>query len=180
MYFAPVIEDRTKGKTEQKVTEQKVKSPREKAFEITDYESVFNLQTVGPYGAMTKIKPGATLLFLSGLCSRDNSTGEIVGGSGESGEGDFKTQTVNIMERIKTALASTGATMEDIYYLHVWLDENVSLEDKKNIVDPAFGQYFKGRVPPCNVVMGIKRMYMHKSGANIEIEAWAAVMEEPS
>ena len=82
------------------------------------------------------------------------------------------------MERIKTALASENATMDDIFYLSIWLDEYVSLDDKQKIVDPAFGQYFKDWVPPCNVVIGIKRLFMPRDDVNIEIEAWAAVSED--
>jgi len=142
---------------------------KEKAFETEDYRKVFNLDTLGPYSAMVKIKPGSTLLFLSGLVARDEKNGKIVG------RGDLIAQTTNIMERIKAALSSTGASVEDIFYLHIWLDESVSIEDKEKLVDPAFGAYFKGRLPPCNVVMGIKRCYME--GALLEIEAWAAVRE---
>lgn len=145
---------------------------REKAFEILDYEQVFHFKTVGPYGAAVKIKPGAQLIFMSGLVSRDPKTGEV------AGRGDLRAQTINTMERIKYGLSAAGATMDDIYYLHLWLDENITPEDKEKIVDPAFGQYFQGRVPPCNVVMGIKRCFMPKGGANLEIEAWAAVMPD--
>lgn len=142
---------------------------KEKAFEIEDYGRVFSLNTLGPYSAAVKIKPGSSLIFLSGLVARDPKTGKMVG------RGDVAAQTTNIMERIKAALSSMGASVEDIFYLHIWLDESVSIEDKERLVDPAFGIYFKGRLPPCNVVMGIKKCYME--GALLEIEAWAAVRE---
>lgn len=143
----------------------------ERAFETLDYKDVFKLKAVGPYGAVTKIKPGATLLFFSGLVSRDPETGEVLG------EGDVAAQTVHVMERIKKALAGVGATFADVYYLHIYLAESVTPADKDKLVDPAFGQYFEGRVPPCNVVAGIKRLFLPKGEPLIEIEAWAAVQE---
>jgi len=142
-----------------------------KAFELVGYKEAFNLETVGPYSAMAKIKPGATLLFLSGLCARDTMTGKV------PHIGDVGAQTTNIMERIKTALEQTGASMKDIFYLHVYLAEEVDQAQKQEFVDPAFGKFFEGHLPPCNVVMGIKKCYMPRGDSLIEIEAWAAVNE---
>jgi len=144
---------------------------KEKAFELKSYKEAFNLDTVGPYSAMAKIKPGATLVFLSGLCARDPETGKV------PHLGDVRGQTVNIMERIKAALEQAGASMADIFYLHVYLAEEVDQAQKQDYVDPAFGQYFEGGMPPCNVVMGVKKCYMPRGDALLEIEAWAAVNE---
>ena len=144
---------------------------REKAFELTSYQEAFNLETVGPYSALARIKPGSTLLFLSGLCARDTKTGKV------PHIGDVAGQTINIMERIKKTLTSAGASIGDIFYLHVYLTEEIDQAQKRELVDPAFGKYFEGQLPPCNVVIAVKRCYMPRGDALIEIEAWAAVAE---
>lgn len=145
---------------------------RQKAFTLTNYGEAFNLDTVGPYSAMARIKPGSTFLFLSGLCARDAKTGKV------PHIGDVAAQTTNIMERIKTALTNAGASLDDIFYLHIYLAEEIDQAQKQEFVDPAFGKYFDGKLPPCNVVMGVKKCYMPRGDALLEIEAWAAVIED--
>ena len=142
----------------------------EQAFEIIDYKKVFNLDAFSGYSAMAKIKPGSTLLFLSGLRSRDPKTGKLV-------EADLETQTKMIMERIKIALSSEGARMDDIFYLHVYLDASITSEDLQKYINPTMAKYFEGRLPPCNVVINIAHCVFHPNMPKglLEIEAWAAV-----
>ena len=58
------------------------------------------------YAPVVTVVPGK-LVFLSGILSR-NSKGEIVG------KGDMRAQIKQVFENIRVALASVGASMEDI------------------------------------------------------------------
>jgi enamine deaminase RidA (YjgF/YER057c/UK114 family) len=140
-----------------------------KAFEIRDYKEITKLTPFGAYSAMTVIKPGATLYFLSGLIARDEETGEVVDRT------DLGAQAARIFERIKKVLATEGLSMQDVYYCHYYITDGYSLEDVNKHLTPVVNRYFEGRVPPCDVwckVPGIT-----EEGALLEIEAWAAAVK---
>ncbi len=128
-------------------------------------KTVINPETVAkpikPYYAnAVKVGPG-NLLFISGQVALD-SKGNVVG------KGDIKAQTRQVLENIKTILASVGASMDNIVKVTVFLTDLRNFE----AVAEVRAEYFKNN-PPASTLVGVTALV--SPDFLIEIEAIAMV-----
>ena len=116
-------------------------------------------KAVGPYSQAIK---AGSLLFLSGQIPLDPRTGEIVGD-------EIKLQTKQVLENIKTILASVGATMPEI------VKTTVFLKDMEHFaaMNQVYQEYFKAE-PPARSTVQVARL---PKDVLVEIECIATVRE---
>ena len=120
-----------------------------------------NLST--PAGIMSHgIKaPAGSMVFVSGQVSR-NSRGEIVG------KGDIEAQTRQVLENVKSVLATGGATMDDVVKVTVFVTD----VGDYSAIHKVRGEYFKNDYPASTMVE-VKALV--NPDLMIEIEAIAVV-----
>ena len=128
----------------------------------------------GPYSYAVKVKPGASLVFMSGLASRNPEGTGLIGHEtiwGKSQHHPEPTgsyiQTMRIMERLKGVLESAGATFDDVVSAKIILAD-IRYWDEG--VREAFGKHFKQY--PSVTTAGLKHLGV---GQMVEIELVAAV-----
>ena len=106
--------------------------------------------------------PAGNMVFVSGQVAR-NAQGELVG------KGDIFAQTIQVLENVKSVLATAGATMDDVVKVTVFVTNVVEHYDQ---IHAARGEYFKIDYPAST-------MFEVRSLVNpdmlIEIEAIAVV-----
>jgi len=116
---------------------------------------------VALYSYGVKVKPGASLIFVSGLGPVDDEGKGLVGF-------DIYTQTCRVMDRIKKVLEEAGATMDDIVNMRV---ELADIENWEGCCK-AYSKYFK--TPPAAVLESVSG-FTYGPGQLVEIEVMAAV-----
>jgi enamine deaminase RidA (YjgF/YER057c/UK114 family) len=104
------------------------------------------------------------LVFISGQVARDKQ-GNLVG------KGDLKAQTVQVFENIKAALASAGASFNDVvkinWYIRDYKQENLAaLREVRNL-------YVNKDNPPASTLIGVAALA--QDDYLIEVEAVAAL-----
>lgn len=102
------------------------------------------------------------LVFISGQIGID-AQGKIQEG--------LRAQTIQVFENIKTALASVGATFDDVVKV-TYLIVNFKAEDRV-LVREIRAQYFNADHPPASTLIGVQALALPE--LLIEIEATAAL-----
>ncbi|QIP13128.1 RidA family protein [Spirosoma aureum] len=100
------------------------------------------------------------IAYISGQVSA-NTKGEIVH------KGDFRGQTRQVYENLKTALAAVGATFADIAKITTYVVNTD--EEKIGIVREVRNQFYAGPNPPASTYVGVQGLY--DKDVLIEIEA---------
>jgi len=104
------------------------------------------------------------LVYVSGQVPL-NASGEVVG------RGDLRAQVTQVMENLKTALAASGATMNDVIKANYYV---VNLKPEQvPIIREVRSKYFSAEHPPAGTLVGVTSLV--QEGYMIEIEVEAAV-----
>jgi 2-iminobutanoate/2-iminopropanoate deaminase len=90
-------------------------------------------------------EPGR-LLFISGMTARDG-TGAIVG------EGDYRAQTRQVCENLKTAIEAAGGTLADIAQVNVFVLDI----DQFDAIHAVRREYFPSE-PPASTMVQVQRL----------------------
>ncbi|QMW03584.1 RidA family protein [Spirosoma foliorum] len=110
------------------------------------------------------VAQSSRVAYISGQVSA-NAKGEIVY------KGDFRGQTKQVLENLKIALASIGATFADVIKTTTYV---VNTDPEKiGIVREVRSQYFTGANPPGSTYVGVQGLY--DKDVLIEIEATVAL-----
>lgn len=132
-------------------------------------------ETDGPYSYAIKVKPSASLAFLSGLAPRDKEGKGLIGYRYFYGTSQVSrvptgayTQTMRVMERLQGVLQTVGATFDDVVNAKIWLTD-ISYWERG--VKEAFSKHFNKHYPTISVI-AIKRLGL---GQMVEVEVVAAV-----
>tara|TARA_B100001013_G_scaffold115382_1_gene66390 strand:+ start:417 stop:803 length:387 start_codon:yes stop_codon:yes gene_type:complete len=89
-----------------------------------------------PPAAYTQVVRKGLLVTTSGMVSQDSS-GKVVG------EGDIRTQTRQVLENIKSALESVGASLEDVVKTTIFLSDMIHYQG----MNAVFNEYFEQHRP---------------------------------
>ena len=120
------------------------------------------------YSHVVVTSPGK-LVFISGQVARDKQ-GNLVG------KGDLRAQTVQVFENLKAALASAGATFNDVvkinWYVKDYKQENLG------ILREVRTMYVNKDNPPASTLSGVAALA--QDDYLIEVEAVAAIPNKPA
>jgi len=120
------------------------------------------------YSHVVVTSPGK-LVFISGQVARDKQ-GNLVG------KGDLRAQTVQVFENLKAALASAGATFNDVvkinWYIKDYKQENLS------VLREVRTMYVNKDNPPASTLSGVAALALDEY--LIEVEAVAAIPAKSS
>jgi 2-iminobutanoate/2-iminopropanoate deaminase len=116
---------------------------------------------LGVFSQAIRCEAAGTLLFISGLTSRDPD-GNVIG------EGDIKLQTETILENMQKLLAQAGGSMADIVKVTVFI-RDMELFDQ---IHEVRRRYFKEPYPASSMVE-VSRLVSPEH--LIEVEAIAAI-----
>jgi len=109
------------------------------------------------------------LVFISGQVARDKQ-GNLVG------KGDLRAQTVQVFENLKAALASAGATFNDVvkinWYVKDYKQENLAVLREVRTL------YVNKDNPPASTLAGVAALAL--DDYLIEVEAVAAIPDKPA
>jgi len=109
------------------------------------------------------------LVFISGQVARDKQ-GNLVG------KGDLRAQTVQVFENLKAALASAGATFNDVvkinWYVKDYKQENLA------VLREVRTMYVNKDNPPASTLAGVAALAL--DDYLIEVEAVAAIPDKPA
>jgi len=119
--------------------------------------------TVKPFGIFSSAawQPEGKVLHVSGQVAQD-ATGSVMG------KGDIRAQTRQVLENIRTVLASAGGTMDDVARVTVYVTDMSGLAQ----IHEVRGQYFR-RPYPASTLVEVKRLV--KPEYLIEIDAVAVI-----
>lgn len=115
------------------------------------------------YSHVAEVKGGRTI-YIAGQVSLDKS-GNIVG------QGNFRAQTSQVFENIKTALEAAGASFKDVVKLNYYLTDTSDIIAVREVRD----KYVNTANPPASTLVAIKRLVREEF--LIEAEAIAVVHE---
>jgi reactive intermediate/imine deaminase len=101
------------------------------------------------------------LVFIAGQVAAD-ATGAVVG------KGDFKAQTRQVYENLKTAVEAAGATMADVAKINVYVTDISQIAAMREVRQ----QYFTGNPPASTLVQVVA---LARPEYLIEVEAIVAV-----
>lgn len=128
----------------------------------------------GPISYAVKVKPGAKLIFCSGLAPRDKEGKGLIGYPTYTGlgktlghEAGEYTQAIRVMERLEGVLAGAGATFDDVVSAHIWI---TNIRYWRKVLE-AFSRSFKNHYPAVTVT-AITQLGI---GQLVEIECVAAI-----
>lgn len=120
------------------------------------------------YSHVVVTSPGK-LVFISGQVARDKQ-GNLVG------KGDLRAQTVQVFENLKAALASAGATFNDVvkinWYVKDYKQENLA------VLREVRTMYVNKDNPPASTLAGVAALAL--DDYLIEVEAVAAIPDKPA
>ena len=119
--------------------------------------------TVKPFGIFSSAawQPEGKVLHVSGQVAQD-ATGSVMG------KGDIRAQTRQVLENIRTVLASAGGTMADVARVTVYVTDMSGLAQ----IHEVRAQYFR-RPYPASTLVEVKRLV--KPEYLIEIDAVAVI-----
>ncbi len=128
-----------------------------------------------PYAPLVRVRPGGTLLFLSGATALPLYHQHPHDHDQLDPPDDVRAQTRLVMENLKKVLAASGATFSDI----VRTDVFVTNMDEQDAIGEVMGEYFQGDYPASTLVQVAslvdKRLKLEVSAiAVIELEQEAA------
>jgi 2-iminobutanoate/2-iminopropanoate deaminase len=120
------------------------------------------------YSHVVITSPGK-LIFIAGQIARDRQ-GNLVG------KGDLRAQAVQVFENLKAALASAGATFNDVvkinWYIRDFKPESLgALREVRSM-------YVNKDAPPASTLIGVASLAQDEY--LIEVEAVAAIPDKPS
>jgi enamine deaminase RidA (YjgF/YER057c/UK114 family) len=122
-------------------------------------------EALGPsrgYSYLVDVNRPGRMLYLAGQLGTD-TTGKVV-------SADFRAQATKAYENIKAALASAGATFQDVIKINVYLtDIRAQLPIHREVRD----QYVNKAAPPASTTIEISRL--SREGGLIEVEVVAAL-----
>jgi 2-iminobutanoate/2-iminopropanoate deaminase len=128
-------------------------------------------ERIAPASGYTHVvvtSPGK-LVFISGQVARDKQ-GNLVG------KGDLRAQTVQVFENLKAALASAGATFNDVvkinWYVKDYKQENLAVLREVRTL------YVNKDNPPASTLAGVAALAL--DDYLIEVEAMAAIPDKPA
>jgi enamine deaminase RidA (YjgF/YER057c/UK114 family) len=129
----------------------------------TEFVKPEGLAPANGYTHVVVTQPGK-LIFLAGQVANDRQ-GQLVG------KGDLKAQAVQVFENIKTALASAGATFDDVvkitWYVKGYKPEYLgTLREVRNT-------YVSKSNPPASTLVGVASLF--QDDYLIEVDAVAAI-----
>jgi reactive intermediate/imine deaminase len=104
---------------------------------------------------------GGRTLYVSGQVALDRA-GAVVG------KGDLKAQTRQVFENLKAALAASGATLDDVVKITVYMTDMSQVQTVRDVRD---GYFTKN--PPASTAVEVSRLV--RPELMIEIEAVAVV-----
>jgi enamine deaminase RidA (YjgF/YER057c/UK114 family) len=116
------------------------------------------------YTQVVVVAPGSRMAYISGQVSA-NTKGEIMH------KGNFRAQTTQVYENLKTALAAVGATFADVVKLTTFVVNTDA--DKIGIVREVRSQFYTAPNPPASTYVGVQGLY--DKDVMIEIEAIAVL-----
>ena len=102
---------------------------------------------------------GGRTLYVSGQVALDR-TGAVIG------KGDLKAQTRQVFENLKTALAASGATLDDVVKITIFMTDASQVQTVREVRDTYFT-----RQPPASTAVEVARLV--RPELMIEIEAVA-------
>jgi 2-iminobutanoate/2-iminopropanoate deaminase len=108
-----------------------------------------------------RVDGAESIVFVSGQAAI-SADGELVG------EGDFEAQVHQTFENLRTVLEQSGASLEDVVKITVYLTDMSTLRD--------FGRIKAGYIPgdqPASTAIGVTSLAL--PGMMIEVEAFAAI-----
>jgi enamine deaminase RidA (YjgF/YER057c/UK114 family) len=120
------------------------------------------------YSHVVVTSPGK-LVFISGQVARDKQ-GNLVG------KGDLRAQTVQVFENLKAALASAGATFNDVVKIN-WYVKDFKQENL-GILREVRTMYVNKDNPPASTLSGVAALA--QDDYLIEVEAVAAIPNKPT
>ncbi len=121
------------------------------------------LSNPGTYTHLVTVQ-GGKLIFISGQVALD-AQGQAVPFS------DLKAQTKQVFENLKTALASQGATFDDVIKLNTYV-VNYDPTNRQQIAQVR-AQYLPPNQPPASTLIGV--LSLARPEFRIEVEAIAAL-----
>jgi 2-iminobutanoate/2-iminopropanoate deaminase len=120
------------------------------------------------YSHVVVTSPGK-LVFISGQVARDKQ-GNLVG------KGDLRAQTVQVFENLKAALASAGATFNDVVKIN-WYVKDYNQENLA-VLREVRTMYVNKDNPPASTLAGVAALAL--DDYLIEVEAVAAIPDKPA
>jgi len=119
--------------------------------------------TVKPFGIFSSAawQPEGKVLHVSGQVAQD-ATGSVMG------KGDIRAQTRQVLENIRTVLASAGGTMDDVARVTVYVTDMSGLAQ----IHEVRAQYFR-RPYPASTLVEVRSLV--KPEYLIEIDAVAVI-----
>ena len=110
-----------------------------------------------------KVEGAATLVFVSGQVAM-SADGQVVGAE----PADFEAQARKVLENLKTVLDRSGASLQDIVKITVYLTDMSKLRDWGRIK----AEYIRGE-QPASTAVGVTALAL--PGLMVEVEATAVV-----
>lgn len=117
-------------------------------------------EPVAPYSQAIKIYEFESLIFVSGQAGIDPETGEMV-------KGGIKPQTRQTLENLKTIIEESGATLDDVVKVNVYMTDINDFEK----INEVYGDYF-GESKPARAAVEVSDI---ASDFEVEIEAIVAL-----
>jgi enamine deaminase RidA (YjgF/YER057c/UK114 family) len=115
------------------------------------------------YSHVVVAQPGK-MIFISGQVA-NNPQGQLVG------KGDLKAQAVQVFENLKAALASAGATFDDVVKIN-WYIRNYSPENLAALREVR-NAYVNKANPPASTLVGVQSLF--QEDYLLEVEAVAVM-----
>lgn len=86
---------------------------------------------VGPYSQAMKVSDFDDLIFISGQLPIEPETGELI-------EEDIKKATRQTLENIKSIVEESGASIEDVVKVHIYLQDLDDFEEMNEVYEEYF------------------------------------------
>jgi len=125
------------------------------------------LATPHGYTHVVTAKPGK-MIFIAGQVAMD-AQGKLVG------KDDLRAQTKQVFENLKTALAASGATFDDVVKI-TWYVKNYKTENLP-ILREVRDSYVKKDAPPASTLVGVAALF--QDDYLLEVDAIAVVPDKP-
>ena len=120
------------------------------------------------YSHVVVAQPGK-MIFIAGQVA-NNAQGQLVG------KGDLKAQATQVFANLKTALASAGATFDDVVKIN-WYIKNYSPENLAALREVR-NSYVNKTNPPASTLVGVQSLF--QEDYLIEVDAVAVIPVKPA
>lgn len=129
---------------------------------MLQFQNPDELSKPSGYSHVASTDVGTRTIYVAGQLPLDRN-GKLVGHS------DFRQQTVQVFENVRTALAAAGAEFRDVVKLTTYLTDM----SKRSIFHEVRASFINMAAPPAGTLIGIATLA--NPDAMIEIEAIAVV-----